>query len=185
VGKVLHAFVLGSAAGQEPNIAVSDSGSRYDPTLGVHYSIDWDKGDIAEFKSSRAFHEPTTIEGLGIYVEQTLVYMAIKQVLEGQIWVLYLNLRDEETKRTNPQFRCYRIRISSSDLQALRDQLSGLSVQIRQAVQQHNHNTLPLCREWKCGATNCVYWHQCKPEGRYAPVPSASELQRAEDAPKH
>lgn len=166
VGKVLHAFVLGALDGYV-DLSSTDSGSRYHERLGFWYSIDWDKGEVAEFKTSRLFKEPRDSRSLDMYIEQTLVYMVAKGVTEAKIWVLFINLRDPVTKRTSPQFRSYKITISEDDLKLLDQQIEKIVQQLKKAIETENPEGLPLCREFKCGRGNCVYWDRCKPAGRY------------------
>ena len=167
-GKILHAFVLG-AAGDDGlvNLGVSDAGSRYSDDLGIWYSPDWDKTDIAEFKTSRAFQEPKTLEDLDIYVEQVLIYLACEKKTKAKIWVLYLNLRDKETRRTTPSFRCFEVEISPEDLERTREFIKVGKADFDQAIETQDWKHLDLCREWLCGAKNCTWYARCQPEGRY------------------
>jgi hypothetical protein len=166
VGKVLHAFVLGSMAGQV-DFSTTDEGSRYHEELGIWYSVDWDKGEVAEFKSSRAFKEPRDSRDLDLYLEQTLIYMVAKNVTEAKIWVLYLNLRDPVTRRTTPEFRSYQVLLPQEDLDKLKQQIIQTRVDLEKAIAAKDPTGLPLCREFKCGRGNCEWWDQCRPSGRY------------------
>lgn len=165
VGKVLHAFILGAHAGSV-DINSSDGGSA-DSGLGYVYSPDLvHEGMVREVKTSRSFYEPKDLEDVGMYVEQLLTYMVPTNTLESELWVLYLNLKDE-TGRTSPAFRCYSVRISQADLDKVREQLVGTTALIERAIATDDPSGLPLCREWKCGARNCEYYDECQPEGRY------------------
>lgn len=165
IGKVLHAFVLGALDGTV-DLNVTDEGARYSEDLGVWYSPDWDKGEVAEFKSSRVFKDPKTLDDLGIYVEQVLIYMVAKKVTRAKLWVLLLNLRDPATRRTSPEFRAYTLTVSQEDLDELSRTLVTTRESIVSAVQSGDPSALPLCREWKCGDA-CPYWNDCRPAGRY------------------
>ncbi len=169
VGKVLHAFVLGSRAGEAVDLAKTDEGSRYSEELGLWYSPDWDKGEVAEFKTSRVFKEPKTIGDVDVYLEQVLVYMAAKNVTEAKLWVLLINLKtDDNSRRTVPAFRCYKISISPEDLEQAVQYIRGQRDILDTAIRDRRPDGLPVCRAWKCGEGNCPYWgNPCKPEGRY------------------
>ena len=83
VGKVLHAFILGShpRAGTGVDLRSTDSGSRR-CDLGFDYSPDaFYDGMVREVKTSRSFYEPTSIEDLSFYIEQVLVYMVATDTL--------------------------------------------------------------------------------------------------------
>lgn len=177
VGKVLHAFVLGSMdSPTSVDIQRTDEGSQYSERLGLWYSPDWDKGDIAEFKTNRMFKEPKTVGDVDSYLEQTLIYMAAKQVTRAKLWVLLLNLRDENTRRTTPVFRCYSIAITPEDLRQVTESIRGLRDTLAAAVERRDPSDLPVCRAWKCGEGNCPYWgNPCKPEGRYGLDPKEWE----------
>jgi hypothetical protein len=169
VGRVLHAFVLGSHAGSV-DIGSADAGSRR-CDLGFDYSPDaFLDGKVREVKTSRSFYEPKSLEDVSMYVEQLLVYMVATETTESELWVLFLNLKDESGK-TSPAFRCYTVRISAEDLAALRVSLAATTTALQAAldapVKSEAFRSLDLCRAWKCGARNCEYYDQCQPEGRY------------------
>lgn len=165
VGKVLHGFVLGAMEGAV-DIGKTDSGSSYAPDLDIWYSPDWDKSDIAEFKTARNFKEPESIEELSSYLEQLLIYMVAKNVASSRLWVLYVNLRDLETGRTHPVFRCYRFSISAADLAATRAHVTQTAVALKEAVATKDPSKLALCWQFICGE-QCPWWDKCAPPGRY------------------
>lgn len=177
IGKVLHGFVLGAMQGKV-DISVTDEGSSYSEDLGLWYSPDWDKGDVAEFKSSRAFKEPENLDDIRSYVEQLLIYMAAKRRTDAELWVLYLNLKDEQ-RRTEPQFRAYRISISEGDLEVVRDAIKSTRESLEEALAVGNHKNLPLCAEFLCSERMCPFWHKCQPEGRYGESPAPKRRSRA------
>jgi hypothetical protein len=166
VGKVLHAFILGSHAGAATDINRSDGGSL-DSGLGYVYSPDLiHDGMVREVKTSRSFYEPKDLDDVGMYVEQLLTYMVPTHTLEAELWVLFLNLKDENGK-TSPAFRCYSVRISEGDLARLEVELTQVTAQLTKAIELKDPTGLTLCREWKCGAGNCEHYDLCQPEGRY------------------
>lgn len=169
VGKVLHAFILGAHAGlsgADMAALASDSGSS-DSGLGYVYSPDLvHEGMVREVKTSRSFYEPKDLEDVGMYVEQLLTYMVPTNTLESELWVLYLNLKDENGK-TSPAFRCYSVRISQADLDRVKAVLTETTAQLSRALATSDPSALPLCREWKCGASNCEHYDLCQPKGRY------------------
>lgn len=166
VGRVLHAFVLGAVDG-DVDISVTDDGSSKSDRLGISYSPDKVlDGVVRELKTSRSFYEPKDVKDLDIYIEQLLVYMAATQTTTSQLWVLYLNLRNEEGK-TAPDFRSFDVSISPEDLQRVTEYLKESRVQLEAAIAAQDWRRLDLCREWKCGRGNCEWYDKCKPEGRY------------------
>src|SRR3990167_4678913 len=167
-GKILHAFVLG-AAGDDGlvNLGHTDEGSRFSEELGIWYSPDWDKTDIAEFKTSLAFKEPADVADLDIYIEQVLIYLACENKTKAKIWVLYLNLRDPATKKTTPTFRCYEMSVSPEDLEKTREFITASKADFDQAIETQDWKHLDLCRAWLCGAKNCAWYARCQPEGRF------------------
>ena len=166
-GKILHAFVLGAAAGETPDISKSDEGSRFNEELKIWYSPDWDKGNLAEFKTARNFQEPTSLEDLDTYIQQLLVYMVCEKKSPAKVWVLYLNLRDPATRRTTPAFRCYEVAATDEDLAVVRRFIEQTRVDYEQAVATQQWRGLDLCQDWMCGRTNCAWYDKCQPEGRY------------------
>lgn len=168
VGKVLHAFVLGAHAGSV-DIGASDAGSS-SSDLGFDYSPDaFYDGMVREVKTSRSFYEPTSIDDLSTYIEQVLVYMVATDTLESELWVLYLNLKDD-TGKTSPAFRCYSVAVTADELAAVRAEIAGTAASLQRALDSPDpeaFRTLPPCREWKCGARNCEWYDRCQPEGRY------------------
>jgi hypothetical protein len=166
VGKVLHAFVLGSYSG-DVDIDSSDGGSSTSG-LGYDYSPDLlHNGVVRELKTSRSYYEPKDLKDVSMYVEQLLTYMAATNTTESELWVLYLNLKDKETKKTTPAFRCYTVVLSQADLDQTKTELQLSARQLSEALKAKDPTGLPLCRTWKCGAKNCDWYDQCQPKGRY------------------
>lgn len=172
VGNVLHAFVLGAVDGAV-DINASDEGSSYNKDLDIMFSpdrfrplLEETEPMVRELKTSRSFYEPKDIEDLGHYLEQILIYMASTDTTKAQLWVLYLNLRGEDG-RTSPAFRGYDICISPDDLEKTKAFLLATKSDLEKALATDDHTILDLCREFKCGAGNCEWYSQCKPEGRY------------------
>lgn len=176
-GKILHALVLSDATHNEGGgvatleIAGSgktDEGSFVSTDLGITYSPDkLVRGKVREFKSTRSFYEPKSIEDLRIYAEQLLVYMAATDTTESQLWILYLNLKNKATNRTSPEFRVFQFSITPEDLVILKSDIRKTALDLKMALQKEDHSTLPLCREWKCGAKNCEWYRKCQPPGRF------------------
>lgn len=176
VGKVLHAFILGAHAGSGVDVNTSDGGSS-DSGLGYVYSPDLvHEGMVREVKTSRSFYEPKDLDDVAMYVEQLLTYMVPTNTVESELWVLYLNLKDD-TGRTSPAFRCYSVRISQDDLDKVRERLVATTAQLERALAIKDPSGLDLCREWLCGARNCEHYDYCQPEGRYG-TPEFDALER-------
>jgi hypothetical protein len=166
VGKVLHAFVINAVEGTHLDWK-TDEGSRTSEELGIEYSPDLlNEGVVREIKTSRSFFEPKTFEDLGMYCEQLLTYLAATDTLTGFLYVLYLNLRDEEG-RTAPAFRCYRVSVSQADLDKLKKDIITVRHMLLRSIDANLPGALPLCREWLCSAKMCDWWEKCQPETRY------------------
>lgn len=168
VGRVLHAFVLGAVDGPASvDLNSTDDGSSISDLLSISYSPDKVlDGIVRELKTSRSFYEPKEVKDLDTYIEQLLVYMAATQTTTSQLWVLYLNLRNEEGK-TAPDFRSFDVSISQEDLASVTQYLKESREQLEGAIEANDWRRLPLCRDFKCGRGNCEYYDRCKPEGRF------------------
>lgn len=164
IGKVLHAIIL-SAVGKT-EFGMTDEGPRESESLGIIYSPDLFNKEPIEIKTSRSFYEPKSLNDLGMYCEQLLIYMAATESTRGHLWVLYLNLRDE-TGRTSPEFRAYTIELPKEDLKVYAERCAEISATLKRALERKDPHLLPLCREWKCSERMCEWWHECQPEGRY------------------
>jgi len=168
IGKVLHAFVIAAVDGDKSGDLKSDEGQKYSKVLDLCYSIDkLVKGYPRELKTSRTFYEPKTIKDLALYCEQLLCYMVAEEKTKGQLWLLLLNHKDKETKRTAPVYRCYTITISDTDLKLYKKQMIEQRRLLQKALTLKDPKDLPLCREFKCGEGNCDWWKDCRPAGRY------------------
>lgn len=167
VGKVLHAFVEHEGVGQ-PDLAKTDEGGKYDEELGLWYSPDkLIGGKVIEVKTSRAFQEPKGIDDLDHYLQQVLIYLACEKVTEGEIWVLYVNLRDG-VGRTSPAFRVYKVSIDPNHLPGLRRRVADAVQKLKYGLANSEPSGLPLCPEWLCKPQYCPYFNEsCRPVGRY------------------
>lgn len=172
-GKVLHAFFLSALNGETGTNWKADVGSVWDETLKICWSNDWEKkvGDQTipyEFKTSRSKYEQKK-KDLANYLEQLLIYMVAQKSTLGRLVVLQSNLPAPrgEGWGTYPQYRAYDVRVSSKDLQAYRRQIIGTRTKLEKALKTNKFKDLPLCREFKCGPSQCPHWEKCKPEGRY------------------
>lgn len=173
VGQILHAFVISAVEGG-PLSWDTDIGSLTSEELGIEYSMDlFIKGKVRELKTSRSFYEPKTLRDLEMYCEQVLVYLACTNTLSGQLWILYLNLRDAD-KRTSPEWRCYDVTITQEDLVKLKADILHtrqlLDIAVLMPKDHDVHRQLPLCRDWLCSRKMCDYYDKCQPEGRYKPL---------------
>lgn len=173
VGKTLHAFTL-SAIDEKPLDWKSGEESRHSKLLQIEYSPDklTSKGIPRELKTTRSFFAPKESDGrveiadIEVYVEQCLIYMSAEDKTEGLLDILYLNLKDE-TGKTTPQMRSYKVVISDDDLKKMQSYLIKKRQRLESAIKSGNFQELPLCREWKCSERMCQWWHDCRPEGRY------------------
>lgn len=167
VGKVLHAFVEHEGVGQ-PDLAKTDEGGKYDEELELWYSPDkLMGGKVIEVKTSRSFKEPRGIDDLDSYIQQVLIYLACEQVTEGEIWVLYVNLRDD-VGRTSPAFRVFKVSIDRDHLPGLRRRVATAVQNLVGSLANSNPANLPLCPEWMCRPEYCPYFNEpCRPVGRH------------------
>lgn len=165
IGKVLHAILL-SVVDQKDLDMTSDEGSRESESLGIVYSPDLLRGEPIEIKTSRSFFEPKSLKDIAMYCEQLLIYMAATNNTRGHLWVLYLNLKDDQN-RTAPEFRVYTIEVPKQALDHYARTCRTISDEIKLAIEKRQPTSLPLCRDWKCTERMCEWWHECQPEGRY------------------
>jgi hypothetical protein len=172
VGKVLHAFFLSALTGEDGVNWKSDGGSTVDKELGFSYSPDWCKDGIpGELKTSRGKYEQSQSD-LGLYLEQLLIYMVGKKSVDGKLVVLMLSLPAPrgEGWGTYPQYRAYNVSVSKADLAKYRTQLVATRKLLQAALtskKMADISKLPLCRPFKCGASQCPHYQVCKPEGRH------------------
>lgn len=177
VGKVLHAF-FSTSMNKKSGLSLVDTdvGGTWDSSLGISFSNDWEKkvktkdspnGIPYELKTSRTINEQT-IKDLSSYLEQLCIYMAAKMSLIGRLVVL--RLMGKDTKKGHgsyPQYRAYEITWTKKSLADYRKQIVTASKLLTRALKTKKPKLLPLCREWKCGESNCGHWSLCKPEGRF------------------
>ena len=165
IGRILHSFIICGVEGK-PFSFDADGGSSTSKRLRITYSPDMVINGIPrEIKTSRSFYEPKEIKDLSMYCEQLLIYMAAMGKTEGDLWVLFMNAK--ENGKTSPAFRVYKIRISKQDLARTQAYLEVLTKDFERAMKTKNHKILPKCRPFKCGKKECEFWDKCKPEGRY------------------
>lgn len=165
VGKILHSFVIDAVVGES---GASDAGTSTSAELGIEYSPDLlVNGVVREVKTTRSFFEPKDPKvDLSLYLEQLAVYLAATDTLVGQLWILYLNLRDESGK-TAPAFRCYTVTLDAGALADVKAAVKQRADSITAAIAAVDHTRLPICRPFKCGRANCGWWDKCRPEGRF------------------
>lgn len=167
-GHVFHAFILSAVEGTKEINWESDGGQLYSKDLDIEYAPDKVlNGKVREVKTSRSFYAPRDTEDLEGYIRQCLIYMAATGTVDSQLWVFYINLRDSK-KRTNPEYRCYNLRIEKKELKVLQKDIKVEVKRLQKAVDEKDPSGLPLCVDWLCGKNRCVYWGKpCKPKGRY------------------
>lgn len=166
IGKVLHSLVLVSCLDGE--LGTTDAGTRQE--LGVSFSPDRvTYGSPVELKTNRTPVEPSPdklLENFHHYFEQLCVYMVFMDSRHGELWVLFLNLRDA-SNRTFPEPRCYHVSITDEQHGQIKERVLQTRDHLTEAKATRNPSTLPLCRAWLCGDGTCPWWNNCKPEGRY------------------
>lgn len=174
VGRLLHTFVL-AAHDEIPfdqmNLQHTDDVTG--ESGGVSFTPDkiLVNGQPAEIKTTRSFYPPkpgNEYHDYQEYLRQILVYTAALNQQRAKMWVLYLNIKDE--LGTRPDVRCYDIVFTPEDIARVRLQTVETRQLIERSVVDKEYRRLPLCTDWKCikgDRPECVYWEQCKPEGRY------------------
>jgi hypothetical protein len=183
VGKIGHAIVLSAVDGVPGISLASDGGSEWSEDLKIWYSPDKTLSGIPrELKTTRSPYEAKYPKDLALYCEQLLIYMAAQNSTVGQLWILYLNLRDEEGN-TAPQWRAFTVRVSQEDLDLYKARLRQTRLGLEYAREKDDPVGLPLCREFKCGLKRCEYWEECKPDGRYG-RPDATWRREAKQSEK-
>lgn len=167
VGKIGHVIVLSTVDGTAGLNLTSDEGSEWSDELGIWFSADKTLSGIPrELKTTRSFYDAKTHKDLALYTEQLMIYMVARNSTVGQLWILYLNLKDADGK-TAPQWRAYTVTVSDADLAKYKRQLIKTRKQLSKAIEDKDPSGLPVCRKFKCGKANCEYWEQCRPDGRY------------------
>lgn len=172
-GKVLHAFFCSALNGEKGTNWESDAGSVWDEELGISWSNDWEKqvGKLKipyEFKTSRSKYEQK-LRDLANYLEQLLIYMVAQKSTKGRLIVLQSNLPAPKGEGwgTYPQYRAYDVEVSTKDLASYRTQIIATRKSLQVALKKNKFKELPLCRDFKCGPSQCAHWERCKPPGRY------------------
>lgn len=180
-GKVLHAFfntIMHDGVGL--SVAETDDGGTWDKDLGITYSSDFLKkvktksspnGIPYELKTSRATKEQTT-KDLSSYLEQLFIYMAGRRSLLGRLLVYRINGEDKiKGWGTYPQYRAYEVQWTKKAMEEFREKQIKATVKLLSKAlktkKKADIKKLPLCRDWKCGKSNCQHFDLCKPEGRY------------------
>lgn len=169
IGKFGHIIVLSAADKVRGINMASDEGSVWSEDLGIWYSADKTiNGVPRELKTTRSFFEAKTLKDVALYVEQLMIYMVGNKSTTGQLWILYMNLKDEDGV-TSPAWRVFTITCSEEDLEKYRVQLKATAKSLNTALQTGRFQDLEPCRPFKCGPgpKGCEFWEQCKPEGRY------------------
>lgn len=166
IGKVLHTIVLSPV---NPDLVGDDSDTGTLENLGILYSMDHTHNTVpVELKTSRSNKEPREDrlqEELQLYLEQLCIYLVMENTLRGELWILYLNLKDE-SNRTWPEPRCYDVEMTEDQFYQLEQHILETRDALRAAKEQNVFSHLVLCRQWKCGQV-CPWWDQCRPQGRY------------------
>lgn len=167
VGKLAHALVLSAVDGKNGFDFDSDEGSVWDEELGIWYSADKTINGIPrELKTTRSFYEAKTHKDLELYTKQLCIYMAALRSLLGQLWILYLNLQNDE-KKTSPSMRVFTVQWTEQDIENYRADIKRTVKMLNYALEADDPSELPNCAQFKCGPGNCEFWDKCKPEGRY------------------
>lgn len=166
IGKILHMLILSASTGQA--LEKSDEGTKHE--LGIYYSPDHSAdGHPIELKTHRGNYEPKPEriqEEFHHYLEQLSIYMVLENHLVGELWVLFINLKDE-SNRTFPEPRCYRVSMTEEQFYAIEQEVLHTRDVLIRAKETDIPTELPLCRVWLCGSACPYFLHACMPPGRY------------------
>ncbi len=168
VGMVAHA-IIEVVKGAEGDYTKSDGGTKY--FEDIHYSPDFMnfKGEPDEIKTTRSFYLPKAAylpddSTFHRYLEQLMVYMAAEDKTTGRLTILYMNSKGEDN-RTFPMFYVWKITTTPEALKAYRKLIVKKKDKLANAIEKKDCSELSLCRDFMC--SDCEYWEQCKPSGRY------------------
>ena len=166
IGKILHMLVLSAMRGSTD---FTESDTKVGEQLGIQYSIDHiEEGNPVELKTHRGQREPKPgriQEEFTHYLDQLAIYMVMENKLVGELWVLFINLLNEAGK-TFPEVRCYRVEMTEEQFYEVERQVVATREALEDAIEQDDPRGLEHCISWLC-STNCAYWSQCKPPGRW------------------
>jgi hypothetical protein len=166
VGKFAHAIVLSAVDGVEGISLASDGGSVWSEDLGIWYSPDKTINGIPrELKTTRSFFEAKTEKDLELYRKQLGIYMVAEKSTIGQMWVLYMNLKEDG--KSSPQWRVFTDTWTEEALEQYRQCIKATVKVLNEALATNDPSKLGLCAKFKCGKGNCDFWEQCQPVGRY------------------
>lgn len=151
----------GSKISDKPPKSTTDSGEH--ERFGVLFSPDmiWNKVPV-EIKTSRMQREPASddyAEKYSGYLKQLKMYMALMDSARGGLMVFFLGLKNGW--RFIPEFRFYKVRLSSLELKhTLRDIKEG-AAKLNKALRTKQHRRLELCPSFMCN--DCVWFKKCAP----------------------
>lgn len=169
VGQLAHAIIEVVYAGTGDYLTHgSDAGTQYYKELRYSPDILAHKGGPAEIKTTRSFYPPDQAylpddETFHAYLEQLMIYMAAEGKTIGRLILLYLNMKING--KTEPQFYIWTVETSEGALSAYRVVMEREMAALARAKDTKDHTSLRLCRAFMC--TDCPFFEQCKPEGRY------------------
>lgn len=159
-----HHFVLESIIAGAEKTGKADGGTH--EWEGIYYSPDLETPHPLEIKTSRARFGPksegqrTLASEYEHYLKQLKSYMAIRNDPVGDLLVFYLALqRSEEDKRTRPEFRWYRVELTSEELAQTRDLLRVTKADLEEALAHQDPRALAACPTWLC--RGCAWATKC------------------------
>ncbi len=170
IGRLLHAWVRSGCK----SLTESDEKSIFHPTLKLWYSPDHitEEGIPAEIKTTRSLFLPKKPKDIADYLRQLLMYQVSMGSLRGQLWILYLNVKETlqiisnqgrvtTKKRTSPDYRVFNIKTTKRGLSLVRDSMERERDLLLTALESRNSKILEPCAYWICNSAVCHWWKSC------------------------
>lgn len=134
----------------------------------IHDDLCWSpdkrtKEGIVEVKITTKKTVATTQEELHNYLEQVVAYMALDNVLHGEIWIWYV------ATLGSPKLKVYNVSATPTGLKKYKKQIEDGAKLLREALTTRDPSKLDLCPKTYCYRSKCLWYDECKPIGRYKP----------------
>jgi len=120
----------------------------------IFYAIDMENDEIiTEIKSRRANlpKEGEEEKGFDSYISQVQGYCALEGKTKGNIVVVSLSERVDDSYKTEPVLACYSCTFSEEELIQKRNDLINRRKLLEQTLETDDFVNLPLCYDFMCG----------------------------------
>lgn len=125
---------------------------------------------IVEVKITTKKTVATTSEDLHSYLEQVVAYMALEGQTHGELWIWYVAVLGV------PKLKVYNVDATEYGLKQYKKQVVAAAKSLREALTAQDPTGLPLCPKTYCYRSKCMWYDECKPEGRWKPKKGEDEL---------